>query len=80
MNEDDTFKILKRVPHSELGPLIAKEWVANWNVTPANIEERNKKMTKLFEKYGWTEEEYFRYLRDQNSKMKLFSTQDDHQS
>lgn len=57
MNEDDTFRILKRVTFDEACDII--------NKCGANAETYYQIIAKL-EKAGWTEEEFYEYPRKIN--------------
>jgi hypothetical protein len=49
MNEDDTYKKLKRIPFDQM-QTIASIWVVRQTITGKNQDD--------YEKYGWTKEEF----------------------
>lgn len=53
MTEEDTFRILKRISHSEM--------MSIWKDSPEfSIPTDREAIIRLFKKYGWSLEEYTR--------------------
>lgn len=54
MNEEDTFRMLKRIPFTELEPILFNmEW-HDW----MELRDSEERFSQFLDQYGWTVEEW----------------------